>query len=46
MCNETFTSISVKVKDSIIKNSDNEMLSGVIINTELNFNCHIENKYT
>ena len=43
MCNKIFTFISVKVKDSIIKNSHNKMLLGVIIDAKLNFNCHIKN---
>ena len=39
----TLTSISIKVKDYIIKNSDNEKLLGVTVDTNLNFNCHLEN---
>ena len=33
----TLTSISIKVKDSVIKNSDNEKLLGVTIDANLNF---------
>ena len=39
----TLTPISIKVKDSVIKNSDNEKLLGVTIDAAFNFNCHIEN---
>ena len=39
----TLTSISIKIKDYIIKNSDNEKLLGVTVDTNLNFNCHLEN---
>ena len=39
----TFTSISIKVKDYIIKNSDYKKLLGVTVDVELNFNCHLEN---
>ena len=35
--------ISIKVKDYIIKNNDNEKLLGVTVDTNLNFNCHLEN---
>ena len=35
--------ISIKVKDYIIKNSDNEKLLGVTVDTNLNFICHLEN---
>ena len=40
----TFTPISIKVKDYIIKNSDNEKLLGVTVDANLNFNCHLENR--
>ena len=39
----TFTPISIRVKDYIIKNSDNEKLLGVTVDTNLNFNCPLEN---
>ena len=39
----TLTSISIKVKDYMIKNSDNEKLLGVTDDDNLNFNCHLEN---
>ena len=39
----TLTSISIKVKNYIIKNSDNEKLLGVTVDANLNFNCHLEN---
>ena len=39
----TLTPISIKVKDYIIKNRDNEKLLGVTIDTNLNFICHLEN---
>ena len=39
----TLTSISIKVKHYIIKNSDNEKLLGVTVDTNLNFNCHLVN---
>ena len=39
----TLTSVSLKVKDYIIKNSDNEKLLGVTVDGNLNFNCHLEN---
>ena len=39
----TLTPISIKVKDYIIKNSDNEKLLGVTVDANLNFNCHLEN---
>ena len=40
----TLTPISIKVKDYIIKNSDNEKLLGAIVDANLkNFNCHLEN---
>ena len=32
-----------KVKDSVIKDSDNERLLGVTVDANLNFNCHLEN---
>ena len=39
----TLTSISIKIKDYIIKNSDNEKLLGVTVDANFNFNCHLEN---
>ena len=39
----TLTPIPIKVKDYIIKNSDNEKLLGVTVDTNLNFNCHLKN---
>ena len=39
----TFTPISIKVKDYIIKNSDYEKLLGVTVDLNLTFNCHLEN---
>ena len=39
----TFTPISIKVKDYIIKNCDYEKLLGVAVDANLNFNCHLEN---
>ena len=39
----TLTPISIKVKNYIIKNSDNEKLLGVTVDTNLNFNCTLEN---
>ena len=39
----TLAPISIKVKDYIIKNSDNEKLLGVTVDANLNFNCHLEN---
>ena len=39
----TLTPISIKVKDYIIKNSNNEKLLSVTVDTNLNFNCHLEN---
>ena len=39
----TLTPISIKVKDYIIKNSDNEKLLGVTDDANRNFNCHLEN---
>ena len=39
----TLTPISIKVKDYITKNSDNEKLLGVTVDGNLNFNCHLEN---
>ena len=39
----TLTPISIKTKDYIIKNSDIEKLLGVIVDANLNFNCHSEN---
>ena len=38
-----FTTISMKVKDFVIKNSDNEKLLGVAIHANLNCNCHLGN---
>ena len=34
---------SIKVKDYMIKNSDNEKLLVVTVDVNLNFNCHLEN---
>ena len=39
----TPTPISIKVKDCIIRNSDNEKLLGVTVDANVNFNCHLEN---
>ena len=39
----TLKSISIKVKDCIIENSDNEKLLVVTVNANLNFNGHLEN---
>ena len=39
----TLTPISINVKDYIIKNSDNEKLLGVIVDTNLNFIFHLQN---
>ena len=39
----TLTPISIKVKDYVIKNSDNEKLLGVSVDTNLNLTCHLEN---
>ena len=40
----TFTPISTKIKDYIIKSSDNEKLLGVAVDGNLkNFNFHLEN---
>ena len=39
----TLTPISIKVKDYIIKNSDNEKLLVVTVDANLNFSCHLEN---
>ena len=39
----TLTPISIKAKDYIIKNSDNEKLLGVTVDANFNFNCHLEN---
>ena len=39
----TLAPISIKVKDYIIKNSDNEKLLGVTVDANFNFNCHLEN---
>ena len=36
------TTISIKVKDSVIKNSNNEKLLAVTVDANLNFNCHLE----
>ena len=38
----TLTPISTKVKDYIMKNSDNEKLFGVTVDANLNFNCYLE----
>ena len=37
------TPTSIKIKDYIIKNSDNEKLLGVTVDANLNFNYHLEN---
>ena len=39
----TLTPISIKVKDYIIKNSDNEKVLRVTVAANLNFNCYLEN---
>ena len=39
----TLTSIFIKVKDCIIKNSDSEKLLGVTVDANLNFSCHFGN---
>ena len=39
----SLTPISIKVKDYIIKISDNKKLLGVTVDANLNFNCHLEN---
>ena len=39
----TLTPISIKVKDYIIKNSDNEKVLRVTVAPNLNFNCYLEN---
>ena len=39
----TLTPISIKLKDYIIKNTDNEKLLGVTVDANLNFNCYLEN---
>ena len=39
----TLTPISIKIKDYIIKNSDNKKLLGVTVDANHNFNCHLEN---
>ena len=39
----TLTPISIKVKDYIIQNSNNEKLLGKTVDASLNFNCHLEN---
>ena len=39
----TLTPISIRVIDSIMQNSDNEKLLGVIVDANLNFNCQLEN---
>ena len=36
-------SMSIKIKNYIIKNSDNEKILGVTVDADLNFNCHQEN---
>ena len=38
----TFTPISIKVKDYIIKDSAYEKLLGGTVDANLNFNCHLE----
>ena len=38
----TLTPISIKVKDYIIKNGDNEKLLGVTVDANLDFNCHLD----
>ena len=37
----TFTPISIKVKYSVIKNSDNEKFLDVTVDANLNFYCHL-----
>ena len=37
------TSIFITVKDYVIKNSDNEKLLAVSVDTNLNLDCHLEN---
>ena len=39
----TLTPISIKVKNYIIQNSDNEKLLGETVDASPNFNCHLEN---
>ena len=39
----TLTPVTIKVKDYIIKNIDNEKLLGVTVDATLNVNCHLEN---
>ena len=39
----TLAPISIKVKDYIIKNSDNEKLLFVTVDAKPNFSCHLEN---
>ena len=39
----TLTPISIKIKDYIIRNSDNEKLLGVTVGVNFHFNCHLEN---
>ena len=39
----TFTPIFIKIKDYIIRNSDNEKLLGVTVGVNFHFNCHLEN---
>ena len=39
----TLKPIFIKVKDYIVKNSNNETLLGVTVDTNLNFNYHLEN---
>ena len=36
------TSVFITVKDYIIKNSDNEKLLAVTVDTNLNLDCHLE----
>ena len=39
----TLTATSIKLKYYITKSSNNEKLLGVIVDVNLNFNCHLEN---
>ena len=41
MINDTLTSI--KIKDYVIRNSDNKKLLGLTVDANLNFSCHLEN---
>ena len=38
----TLTPISIKVKDYIIKNSNNKKLLDATADVNLNFNCHLK----